>query len=246
MGAWATRWWGALLDAWALLLPVDCAGCGANDRGLCGDCLHELAPDLTPRITAGGLSVVTALRYEGRVRRIILALKEHQRTDVATALSRPLEAAIRRSLAAGLAELVTVPTGRTSYRRRGYDPVALLLRPTGFARSRVLMPARRTSAQKSLGSAARALNLSGALIARASLAGRRFVLVDDILTTGATLDEAARAIRAAGGEVLGAATLAFTPRLFPGRDKPTAEDYGGAKGAAKNRLGLHSGSGGRA
>ena len=231
MGAWATRWWGALLDAWALVLPVDCAGCGAEDRGLCGDCVRELAADPTPRITAGGLAVVTALRYEGRVRRIILALKEHQRTDVATALSRPLEAAIRRVFTGGGAELVTVPPSRASYRRRGYDPVAMLVRPTGFARSRVLVPARRTVAQKSLDSAARAQNLSGALVARVSLAGRRFVLVDDILTTGATLDEAARAIRTAGGEVVGAATLAFTPRLFPARDKPTAEDYGGAKGA---------------
>ena len=99
--------------------------------------------------------------------------------------------------------------------------------------------ARRTAAQKSLGSSGRASNLHGALVAKRSLAGRVFVLVDDVLTTGATLDEAARAIRAAGGEVVGAATVAFTPRLFAVRDNLNGERYGGSKGAQQNRLGLH-------
>ena len=221
-------------------MPVECAGCDAEDRGLCRDCVMGLHPAPTPRMTAGGLEVVTALRYEGRVRRIILALKEHHRTDVAAALSRPLEVALGQSITAanarrygmgGRIEIAAVPTSRASYRRRGYDPVAVLLRHTGFPRSRVLTTARRTTTQKSLDSAGRASNLRGAMVATRILTGRIFVLVDDVLTTGATLDEAARAIRAAGGEVAGAATVAFTPRLFPVRDNPSREDYGGAKGA---------------
>ena len=69
-------------------------------------------------------------------------------------------------------------------------------------------------AQKSLGVDERAANRAGALRERWSLAGLRVAIVDDVVTTGATLDEAARAIRAAGGEVDHAVTLAATPRYF--------------------------------
>lgn len=236
---------GALLDALALLVPVECAGCGADDRGLCSVCAAELHPSPTPRSTAGGLMVVTALRYEGRVRRVILAIKEHHRTDLCAALSRPLAGAVRQSLASALAqrpdarlELAAVPTSRSSYRRRGYDPVAVILGHTGYRAAAVLRTARRTVSQKSLDSAARASNLHGAMVATRPLTGRIFVLIDDVLTTGATLDEAARAVRAAGGEVAGAATIAFTPRLFEVRDNPSREDYGGAKGAEQEPPGF--------
>lgn len=222
----------ALLDAWALIMPVECAGCGEPDRALCPACSGHLVPLPTTRSTPGGLHVVTALRYEDVVRRVILALKEEHRTDAATALAAPLAAALLRAVPpTGPVELVPVPTSRAAYRRRGYDPVALLLRRTGHRPARVLRVVRRTSAQKTLAVAERAENLRGALAAKRPLTGRTFVLVDDILTTGATLDEAARALSEAGGSVLGAATLAFTPRLFAYRDNAYGEDYGGAKGA---------------
>jgi ComF family protein len=221
----------ALLDALALLLPVECSGCGSADRSLCSECRAALVPDPTPRLTAGGVPVVTALRYEGPVRRVILALKEQGRTDAATALSVPLADAIGRATSDRAVELTPVPTSRAAYRRRGYDPVLLLMRRAGLRPARVLEPARRTSRQKLLSAAERSENLAGAFRARRPLAGRRFLVIDDILTTGATIDEAARAITAAGGEVLGGATVAFTPRLLPFRDIGGDEDYRGAQGA---------------
>ena len=222
----------ALRDAWAVLFPVECAGCGAPDRGLCGECSAALSPLPTPRLGPGGLRVVTALGYEGRVRRVILALKELGRTDVATHLAAPLSAAISRARDKHPhAELALVPTSVGAFRRRGYDPVLLVVRRIGHRPARVLVPRRRTSRQKTLGVADRAANLRGAMVATRRLEGRTFVLVDDVLTTGATLGEAARAIQAAGGEVIGAATLAFTKRLLPSRDNHSEEDYGEAKGA---------------
>ncbi|CAN5216823.1 hypothetical protein BH11ACT4_BH11ACT4_02510 [soil metagenome] len=226
----------ALLDALALLSPVECAGCGAADRSLCADCTVALQPDVTVH-SAGGLRVHAALAYELRVRRVILAYKEQERTDVAAALAVPLAAAVHAALAAAApgprsVELALVPTSRAAYRRRGYDPVRLLVRRAGGRPERLLLPARRTGTQKALGVQDRAANLSGAFVAARRLDGRRFLVVDDILTSGATISEAARAITAAGGEVVGGATLAFTKRLLAFRDNARGEDYGGRKGAS--------------
>jgi predicted amidophosphoribosyltransferase len=82
----------------------------------------------------------------------------------------------------------------------------------------VLRSEHERASQKTLAVDERATNLSGSLIARAEVAGRRFLLVDDVVTTGATLAEAARALQKSGAIVIGAATLAVTLRrldVFP-------------------------------
>ena len=228
----------AVLDALAVLMPVSCASCQHPDRSLCAACtgalqtgeplLHRLRPMAGPSI-----EVVSALRYEETVRRIILAFKQNDRTDVARALAVPLAVAVRAVVAAAgdRVELAPVPSSRAAYRRRGYDPVRVLLRRAGFAPGRVLTVVANRSQQKKLGTHERFENVTGSIAAIKTLAGRRFVIVDDVVTTGATISEAARAITAAGGVVVGAATLAFTPRLLPIRDIPRPEDYRGAKGA---------------
>ena len=224
---------GALLDALAVLSPIDCAGCGGADRSLCEHCQLELEPEVTPRTLADGSTVFTALRYEGVVRRTLLALKESGRTDVARPLARALSAAMERAAiecaATGCAatghaahdpagvpsvEFLSVPTSRSAWRRRGYDPVALLCKRAGYVPAKSLRSSRATVSQKTLGLAERSVNLHESMRSRVSLRGRRFILVDDVVTTGATLAEATRAVRAAGGEVAGLAALAFTPRLF--------------------------------
>jgi ComF family protein len=208
-----TRTVSAVLDALAALSPVDCAGCGGPDRSLCAACRTELVPAVTPRSLDDGSTVFTALRYEGVVRQVLLALKESGRTDVAKPLGAALAFALARASGPGI-EIVAVPTSKAAWRRRGYDPVALLVRKAGYDLARVLVHARGTESQKTLGQHERANNLHGSMLARGSLSGRRFVLVDDVMTTGATLAEAARALREAGGEVVGSVALAFTPRLF--------------------------------
>jgi ComF family protein len=206
----------ALLDALALVLPVECAGCGAPDRSLCAACLASLRAEPARHALPDGTPVVCALDYAGAVRRAILALKENGRTDVARALAEPLA----RAMALGSAsvtpgariETLPVPTSRSAFRRRGYDPVALLVRRAGVRPVAELAHTRRATQQKHLAVDQRASNRAGSLRARRPLAGRRFLLVDDVLTTGATLAEAARAVRAEGGEVVAAATLAYTQK----------------------------------
>ena len=133
-------------------------------------------------------------------------------------------------------ELVTIPSSTVAFRRRGYSPVGLLLQHvarsqrvvgservvrselvTGSQRAPGSLRARRLLVnngarfdQKLLGHDDRERNLVGTLRARASAQGRRLLIVDDVVTTGATIVEAARALREAGAEVVGAATVAVT------------------------------------
>lgn len=152
----------------------------------------------------------SAFSFEGCVAAALRALKEGGRT----ALARPLG----RALAACAAErehgavFVPVPTSAAAFRRRGYRVPDLLLDRAGLPSLCGLASVRRIADQRTLGRDDRAANVALSMRGRAVVAGRRVVIVDDVVTTGATLDEAARALAAAGAEVLEAITVAATPR----------------------------------
>lgn len=217
----------AALDAAAVLLPVACGGCGAPDRSLCATCRTALGAQLVRRRLDSGLVVVAGLPYAGVARRCILALKEEGRTDLARSLATPLTAAIVEALeaqvrdqaGAGGIRLCPVPQGPSSWRRRGVDPVRMLARlATGRPIERMLRRDATGGAQKLLGVEERRSNIAGTLRSRHPLDGVPVLLLDDVVTTGATLDEAARAVRQAGGEVVGAVAVAATPRHTDTRD----------------------------
>lgn len=120
--------------------------------------------------------------------------------------------------------LVWVPSGRRAVRRRGHDPLRgvvevavrrLWADGVPVSMMDALRQRGRVADQAGLTARQRAANLQGAVEARACVAGRRVVLVDDVVTTGSSLAEAARALRAAGAEVTGTATIAATPRHRP-------------------------------
>jgi predicted amidophosphoribosyltransferase len=124
--------------------------------------------------------------------------------------------------------LVPVASARSTVRRRGHDPTGRIaavaadtLRRRGFPvrRVRALRQRRRVADQAGLSAAERAANLHGALDVPVSasrlLPGAQVVVLDDVVTTGATLVEATRALRAAGAFVAGAAVVAATRRQGP-------------------------------
>ncbi|SEC02081.1 comF family protein [Paramicrobacterium humi] len=206
-------------EAVALVFPVACAGCGTADAAVCGPCKSELLSGVLRREVAGTL-VFSAAAYLGPVKRMLLAFKRHGRTDAAGALAAGLARAIDAALEAsegGGVELVPVPATRRGDRARGYRPVELMLKRAGYRPSRVLRWKRRPRDQIGLGIRSRNENLGQALGPRRELAGRRFIVIDDVVTTGATLAEAVRAVREGGGHVVACATVASTPRR---RDSP--------------------------
>jgi predicted amidophosphoribosyltransferase len=168
------------------------------------------------------------------VRSLIVVHKEHGRLG----LARPLGAALARAAAAAASAgealptsvvLVPVPSAPAAVRQRGHDATlrmtqqaARWLRIHGVHAQvvRALRHSRRVADQSGLGHAARLHNVTNSMSAsgltRAAhrLPDGPFVVVDDIVTTGATLTEAVRAVRAAGVPVVGTAVVAATQRVL--------------------------------
>jgi predicted amidophosphoribosyltransferase len=203
-----------------LLLPRRCVGCNVLAAGLCQGCLDAQQPLV---VAHGPIRTVAAGRYDGPVRAAILRYKERGRRD----LGRPLSVLLARAIVAALAQAdpprargivaVGIPSSRTDAAARGGDHVARLARMAGTRSGTpwapgVLSLARAKRDSAGLDARSRAENLAGAFAARSAPAGTAAIIVDDIVTTGATVREAGRTLAAAGWHVLGAAVVAATPR----------------------------------
>lgn len=220
-------------DALALFAPSECIGCGRDDRGLCAPCAIALAASVPHRTVRAGEVVWCGADYEGLVRRALISFKDCGRTEVAAALSVPLRAAAAAALAEAESpttdpqrarvipriELATIPSSAASFRQRGFHPVNTLLSAAGLRAASVLRFDTVHEDQVGLDKHARQRNLTGSMRAktvrfslneRSVVHGRRFVVVDDILTTGASVAEASRALRTGGAEVCGVVVLADT------------------------------------
>jgi len=201
-------WWRAWLE---LLAPPACAGCAGDVEAaaaLCAACEAGLTPagEVRPR-PARLDACVAAVAYEGGAETWIRRFK-YPRPGLAGL--DPAARAVARSLArrAGLRApgvpdlVVPVPLHPSRLRARGFNPANELARdvarqagaPLG---STALRRLRETRSQTGLGRRARARNVRGAFAASRSLPPCVW-LVDDVVTTGATLSEAARALRRAG------------------------------------------------
>ncbi|QHC59449.1 ComF family protein [Rathayibacter sp. VKM Ac-2760] len=206
-----------LLDALAVLLPADCPACGLPaTRTPCPDCARALAAEAhctVRRLGPAGdpLDVVVGAPYSGVTRRLLLGLKEEGRVAAVRPLGALLRPALLRALDGAPAALVGPPGSWSRRLRRGLDPLELLVRSAGGRLERPLARTRLARDQVGLGRAERSANLDGAFRARRAMDGvEPVLLVDDVVTSGATLLELRRAVRAAGGAVRGAAALAGT------------------------------------
>lgn len=241
--------WDAAVD---LLLGSRCAGCSTPGRVLCPACGGTLVtrpgvswPDPRPPVlTAADVPPYAGASYADVLRRLVVAYKDEHRSGLAMPLGRALAAVVEHVLldrAGGprlVAELVPVPSSQASVRRRGRDPVLELARCAARrlrARGHQVQVCRRLSHRRTvldqagLGAGERAANLHGALTARLAPPARPAqaplvrLVVDDVITTGATADEAVRALLAAGWPVAAVATVAATRRRRPAWRGETAD-----------------------
>lgn len=158
----------------------------------------------------------SAVAYEGPVPDLVQALKYADRTDLAPMLGAWMARAAHE-LVSGADLLLPVPLHWTRLAGRRFNQAALLARAVGRitglpVRTELIVRARRTPPQVGLGRDDRADNMRGAFAVpdrrKGEIAGRRLILVDDVLTTGATLEAAARTLKKAGAAAVDVLTLA--------------------------------------
>jgi predicted amidophosphoribosyltransferase len=203
-----------------LVLPLECGGCGAPSTRWCDACAQQLAVKadephlLTPRVDPG-VPVLSLGRYAGARREAIVAVKEHGRADLIAPLAVALSAGLTNLLTWGVLgtplTVVPAPTRRSAARRRGGDPVARMARAAtadlpGVHVTQALRMRAMVRDSVGLSRADRLRNVAGRVKIIKPVSGGVLV-VDDIVTTGATASESVRVLHVAGADV--AAVLAI-------------------------------------
>ncbi|MGY4653141.1 ComF family protein [Mycobacterium sp. URHB0021] len=204
-----------------LVLPLGCGGCGASSTRWCEACARELivradAPQvIAPRLDPG-VPVLSLGRYAGARREAIVAVKERGRADLVNPLAVALRTGLERLLAWGVVDtpltVVPAPTRRWTARRRGGDPVTRIATAAAASQGEIAVVQAlrmRAFARDSVGlsSVDRQRNIAGRVRVIKPVVGD-VLLVDDIVTTGATACESTRVLQTAGARVLAVMAVA--------------------------------------
>ncbi|MGE4028954.1 MAG: ComF family protein [Thermoleophilia bacterium] len=220
----------ALLD---VILPPSCAACGVPGPAACTACLEALEPLPPPWCGGCGAPVPVpvarcgacrgridggrqAVAYRGPAPALIAALKDDRRRTLAAGLAAVVTAAVPPPPRD--AALVPVPLAPRRARERGFNQSLLIARALGerwgIPVAEALVRTREGPPQRGAARTERARQASGAFAAGGPDPVPRVAwIVDDVLTTGATLADCARALRAGGAERVGAVCVA---RVLPG------------------------------
>jgi ComF family protein len=212
-------WKDTLSHALALFLPVSCAGCGDPDIQLCDECRNRIEVDVQYRElfipeSMTRIPLYFSCDFVEPLTDIMHQFKELGHTKLAGPLSKWMRPAIEHVQAHVGAEVhwVAPPSPRRNFVQRGYHPLKILSRQLGIGLTPLLRSSRKRADQTGLSRHLRQANMSNAFVTTRNLAGVDIVLIDDVMTTGATLRESARALQVAGARVVGAAVLAARPK----------------------------------
>jgi competence protein ComFC len=193
------------------LYPSRCALCSAlGDEPICGSCLQEFVPTDQVRLSSddGPLTVAATLYpYTGRTGQAVRRLKYSRATVVANPLSKMMAEGMARLGFQNYDLIVPIPIHWSRRCMRGFNQSELLAESLPNLCRDGLDRIRRTKPQAQLSRAARQNNLVGAFRARPKVAGKSILLIDDVLTSGQTARECAKALKEAGAKDI--AILAF-------------------------------------
>ena len=222
------------MNLFDLLFPPRCIFCHRvlprDVDSVCLDCQQSIAlSDHQPHKVKGSFykCVYRALSYEGNVRKCLHRYKFGGKSSYADPLSRILQQALPRDQ---VFDLITfVPTNPRNVKRRGFHHTKLLAQRlsahTGIPCIRLLDKRRNTRPMYGLHPAQRRANILGAIAPAAPMeviAGKRILVVDDLITTGSTLSECARVLLETGAAGVWGVTVAESKR-FPKRRKEDIE-----------------------
>ena len=202
-----------------LIFPVRCLGCGALGLEICSQCRRFWQPRIYRSHSSRKphFPIYSSIPYSPIAGKVLLAAKEHglQRADelMVSALSHSLSLCLQEQ---GIGFLVPIPSRKSVARLRGRQFINGLAREIGSGAQvptfEILTHTRAVKDQSKLDAKERLENLDGALTSLRYRSGKA-IIVDDLVTTGVTLQEAARALRAAGIEVSAAITACVAEPL---------------------------------
>lgn len=205
-----------------IIFPSRCIGCSRLGISICSDCRANWHPHIYKReisVLGDIYPVFSAVQYSPIASRVLLSAKESQIAAADQLISQALRHSFQLFInRLGSGTLVSVPSRKSATRKRGRD---FLKELTLELANEMNLPAifplshhRKVRDQSQLNIEERSLNISGALEVSSQYLSRnspgniasKIIVIDDLITTGATLAEAIRALRTAGFSVLGAVT----------------------------------------
>ena len=215
-----------------LIFPSRCIGCSQLGISICSACRSSWHPHIYLReinVMGCNYPVVSAVQYSPIASRVLLSAKEANISAadnlLTDAISHSLNYFVKHF---GGSLLISIPSRRSATRKRGRNFLSEITNEVArlstlqieVSKNQLLKHARSVKDQSALNSRQRLANISGALVVPSkTIANTAFgnigslIVVDDLITTGATLAEAIRALRTAGFEVKGAVTGAVAKPL---------------------------------
>ena len=214
VGAWTKQLIAALVDLGAEHLCAACRRARLCEQAFCTTCAEKLlAPDTCSAVD--GTPVVAPFVYRDPIRAAILRLKYEGRSELSRLLAPYIACRLRKNDCPRADAIVSVPLHAAKLIERGYNQSVLLAHHVAKAIGARALPlalrrVRPTQSQASLTREERLANVAGAFAVRNArlVRGRRVLLLDDVVTTGATARACLRALRAAGAEPIAVVALA--------------------------------------